>query len=113
MVDCRTLEALGHETKPPARYTEASLVKLLESEGIGRPSTYASIIDTVVRRGYARKAGSALVPTFTAFATNNLLEHQFDKLVDTNFTASMENVLDDIAAGEVQRDALFRRFLSG
>ena len=71
VVDCRTLEALGHETKPPARYTEASLVKLLESEGIGRPSTYASIIDTVVRRGYARKAGSALVPTFTAFATNN------------------------------------------
>ena len=112
VVDCRTLEALGHETKPPARYTEASLVKLLESEGIGRPSTYASIIDTVVRRGYARKVGSALVPTFTAFATNNLLEKQFENLVDTNFTASMEGVLDDIAAGEVQRtpylDAFFR-----
>jgi len=94
------LEAAGHETKPPARFTDASLVKLLESEGIGRPSTYASIIDTIQARGYARKQGQQLVPTFTAFATTNLLEHQFRLLVDTEFTASMESVLDDIAAGQ-------------
>lgn len=94
------LEATGHETKPPARFTDASLVKLLESEGIGRPSTYASIIDTIQARGYARKQGQQLVPTFTAFATTNLLEHQFRRLVDTEFTASMETVLDNIAAGQ-------------
>ncbi|HET8984851.1 MAG TPA: type I DNA topoisomerase [Trueperaceae bacterium] len=94
------LEAAGHETKPPARFTDASLVKLLESEGIGRPSTYASIIDTIQARGYARKQGQQLVPTFTAFATTNLLEHQFRRLVDTEFTAGMESVLDDIAAGQ-------------
>ena len=92
------VESIGHETKPPARFTEASLVKMLEAEGIGRPSTYASIIDTVLNRGYARKNGSQLVPTFTAFATNNLLEHQFRQLVDTEFTANMEQALDDIAA---------------
>src|SRR5690606_10449306 len=78
-----SVESVSHETKPPARFTEASLVKTLESEGIGRPSTYASIIDTVINRGYARKNGSQLVPTFTAFATNNLLEHQFREMVDT------------------------------
>jgi len=94
------LTAAGHETKPPARFTDASLVKLLESEGIGRPSTYASIIDTIQARGYARKQGQQLVPTFTAFATTNLLEHQFRRLVDTEFTAGMETVLDDIAAGQ-------------
>ena len=110
---CRTLDALGHETKPPARFTEASLVKLLEQEGIGRPSTYASIMDTVVQRGYARKNGSQLVPTFTAFATNNLLEKQFAQLVDTGFTAQMEGVLDDIAAGDLEAEPYLDRFYRG
>lgn len=110
---CRALEALGHETKPPARFTEASLVKLLESEGIGRPSTYASIIDTVISRGYARKNGAQLVPTFTAFATNNLLEARFAQLVDTGFTAQMEGVLDDIAAGEQEAGPYLERFYRG
>ncbi len=96
----RGVEPRGHETKPPARFTDASLVKVLESEGIGRPSTYASIIETILSRGYARKVGQQLVPTFTAFATTALLEKQFRRLVDTEFTAGMETVLDDIAAGE-------------
>ncbi len=110
---CQKLDALGHETKPPARFTEASLVKLLEQEGIGRPSTYASIIDTVINRGYARKNGSQLVPTFTAFATNNLLEKQFAQLVDTGFTAQMEGVLDDIAAGGLEAEPYLERFYRG
>jgi DNA topoisomerase I len=92
----------GHETKPPARYTEASLVKLLEQEGIGRPSTYASIIDTIQRRRYVRKEGTQLIPTFVAFATTRLLEHQFRELVDTEFTATMEASLDEIAAGTIE-----------
>jgi len=110
---CKTLDALGHETKPPARFTEASLVKLLEQEGIGRPSTYASIIDTVIHRGYARKNGAQLVPTFTAFATNNLLEKQFTQLVDTGFTAQMEDVLDNIAAGDLEAEPYLERFYRG
>ncbi len=112
-LNCKNLDALGHETKPPARFTEASLVKLLEQEGIGRPSTYASIIDTVINRGYARKNGSQLVPTFTAFATNNLLEKQFAQLVDTGFTAQMEDVLDDIAAGDLEAEPYLERFYRG
>lgn len=107
------VESVGHETKPPARYTEASLVKTLEAEGIGRPSTYASIIDTVLNRGYARKNGSQLVPTFTAFATNNLLEHQFRQLVDTEFTANMEQALDDIAAGALDAIPYLQDFYHG
>ena len=110
---CKDLEALGHETKPPARYTEASLVKLLESEGIGRPSTYASIIDTVVGRGYARKSGSQLVPTFTAFAVNNLMEQQFEQLVDTGFTSDMEQRLDDIATGALKATPYLKDFYLG
>ena len=113
VVDCKTLEPIGHETKPPARYTEASLVKLLEAEGIGRPSTYASIIDTVVRRNYARKSGSQLVPTFTAFAVNNLMEQQFQSLVDTDFTANMEQQLDDIATGELAAIPYLKDFYLG
>jgi DNA topoisomerase-1 len=112
-LDCLGVEADGHETKPPARYTEASLVKLLESEGIGRPSTYASIIDTVIGRGYARKSGTQLVPTFVAFATNNLLEHQFRQLVDTEFTANMEQALDDIAAGALEATPYLKDFYLG
>lgn len=107
------VEAVGHETKPPSRFTEASLIKMLEQEGIGRPSTYASIIDTIQHRNYARSKGSSLVPTFWAFATNNLLEAQFDKLVDVHFTANMEQVLDDIAAGDRAAEPYLRSFYKG
>jgi DNA topoisomerase-1 len=109
----RSVEPLGHETKPPSRYTEASLVKKLEEEGIGRPSTYASIIGTIQQRGYVRKEGNALVPTFTAFATNNLMEAQFEPLVDVHFTAEMEEVLDDIARGRKQPTPYLRDFYQG
>ena len=102
-VDPVSVTAAEHETKPPARYTEASLVKKLEEEGIGRPSTYAAILDTIVRRGYARKQGNQLVPTFTGFATTQLLEAQFEELVDVAFTARMEDDLDEIARGRRQR----------
>jgi DNA topoisomerase-1 len=112
-VDCRELEAVGHETKPPARYTEASLVKALEAEGIGRPSTYASIIDTIQQRGYVFKKRNELVPTFTAFAVTKLLEDHFNDLVDLNFTASMEQQLDDIANGEMNWLAYLRQFYLG
>lgn len=107
------ITGVPHETKPPARYTEASLVKLLETEGIGRPSTYASIIDTVQRRGYVMKQGQQLIPTFTGFATNNLMEHQFTRLVDTEFTAQMETVLDHIAAGEKSATKYLQEFYFG
>lgn len=110
---CREVEALGHETKPPARYTDATLVKILESEGVGRPSTYASIIDTIVHRGYVRRDGKQLAPTFTAFATTNLLEDHFDQLVDTGFTAEMEQILDDIAEGEKEPVPYLDRFYRG
>jgi len=99
-VDCRELTPLSHETKPPARYTEAALVKALEAEGIGRPSTYASIIGTIVDRGYVLRQRKELVPTFTAFAVTSLLEGHFPELVDLKFTAAMEQKLDDIAAGD-------------
>ncbi len=99
-VEPKSVEAGEHETKPPARYTEASLVQKLEAEGIGRPSTYASIIGTIQDRGYVFKQGNALVPTFTAFAVTELLEGAFPKLVDLKFTAEMENELDEIAEGE-------------
>jgi DNA topoisomerase-1 len=94
------LEPQGHTTSPPARYTEASLVKQLEELGIGRPSTYASIISTIQDRGYVWKKGSALVPTWLAFAVIGLLEQHFARLVDYGFTASMEDDLDQIAGGE-------------
>jgi len=112
-VDARDLEAVGHETKPPARFTEASLVKALEAEGIGRPSTYASIIDTIQQRGYAFKQRRELVPTFTAFAVTKLLEDHFFNLVDLNFTATMEQKLDDIASGEVNWLVYLRQFYLG
>jgi DNA topoisomerase I len=100
---CTTLEAIGHETQPPARYTDASLVKTLESEGIGRPSTYASVIGTIIDRGYVQRQGNtSLVPTFTAFAVTALLEKHFPDLVDVGFTARMEQTLDDISRGEAE-----------
>lgn len=111
--DPLSLEAKGHETKPPIRYTDASLIKVLESEGIGRPSTYATIIDTIARRGYARRRGNQLLPTFTAFATNNLLEQHFSQLVDLGFTAEMEQALDDIAAGKTEAIPYLKKFFLG
>ena len=113
VVDCRDVEAVGHETKPPARYTEATLVKALESEGIGRPSTYATIIDTIQERGYAFKQRRELVPTFTAFAVTKLMEEHFQDLVDLNFTATMEQELDDIAAGDANWLSYLRTFFLG
>ncbi len=110
---CKKLVATGHETKPPARFTEASLIKLLEQEGIGRPSTYASIIDTILRRKYAFKSGNQLVPSFTSFAVNSLMEQQFDRLVDTKFTAYMEQKLDDIADGKLKAVPYLKDFYFG
>lgn len=108
------LEAEGHNTQPPARLTEASLVKELEARGIGRPSTYASIIETILAREYVMKKGTALVPTFTAFAVINLLRHdKLEHLVDYTFTASMENDLDEISNGRVQRLAYLKEFYLG
>ncbi|MCB9095038.1 MAG: type I DNA topoisomerase [Halobacteriovoraceae bacterium] len=98
-LDSKKLEKNNHETKPPARYTEASLVQRLEKEGIGRPSTYATIIGTVQERGYVRKEGTALVPTFTGIAVVQFLEDYFSNLVDYSFTSDMEQKLDEIAEG--------------
>jgi DNA topoisomerase I len=108
-----SLEPQGHETSPPARYTEPTLVKALEDRGIGRPSTYASILSTILDRGYVVKRGQALVPTFLAFAVTKLLEQHYDKLVDYDFTARMEDDLDRIAAGEEQRVDWLTRFYRG
>jgi DNA topoisomerase-1 len=112
-VDACSLEPQGHATTPPARFTEATLVKALEERGIGRPSTYASILSTIVDRGYVFKKGTALVPTFLAFAVIQLLERHFGRLVDYDFTARMEDDLDRIAAGEEQRGAWLTRFYRG
>jgi DNA topoisomerase-1 len=103
----------GHDTKPPARYTEPTLVKRLEELGIGRPSTFASIIQTIQDRGYVNKRGRALVPTFLAFSVTGLLETHFTKLVDYDFTASMEEDLDKIASGEAERVDWLRDFYYG
>jgi DNA topoisomerase-1 len=104
---------VAHETRPPARYTEASLVKELEDREIGRPSTYASIIGTILDRGYVFKKGTALVPSFLAFAVITLLERHFGHLVDYDFTAQMEDALDEIARGESARVPWLRRFYFG
>ncbi len=106
----QALDAIGHETKPPARYTEATLVRTLEAEGIGRPSTYASIISTIQDRGYVVKQGQQLVPTFTALAVTRLLERYFPNLVDLRFTAKMEEDLDNIASGEAERLPYLKQF---
>ncbi|GAB3960057.1 type I DNA topoisomerase [Actinoallomurus acanthiterrae] len=107
------LGADGHSTRPPARYTEASLVKELEDREIGRPSTYASIIGTILDRGYVFKKGTALVPSYRAFAVVNLLEKHFGHLVDYDFTAHMEDGLDEIARGEAERVRWLERFYFG
>ncbi|MFP5520375.1 MAG: type I DNA topoisomerase [Bdellovibrionia bacterium] len=96
------LEATSHETKPPARFTEATLVQTMEKEGIGRPSTYASIIGTVIDRGYVRKAGNALIPTFTAMVVSKLLSKHLPEFVDLGFTSQMERSLDTIAEGDLE-----------
>jgi DNA topoisomerase I len=108
-----TLEPEGHSTTPPPRYTEPTLVKALEDRGIGRPSTYAAILSTILDRGYVFKKGTALVPTFLAFAVVNLLERHFSQFVDFDFTARMENDLDRIAAGNEERVAWLTRFYFG
>ena len=108
-----SLEPDGHATQPPARYTEPTLVRALEERGIGRPSTYAAILSTIVDRGYVFKKGTALVPTFTAFSVVNLLERHFEQLVDFDFTKRMEDDLDRIAAGEQERVAWLTRFYFG
>ena len=113
LLDPEKIEAEKHTTQPPARYTEASLVKELEEKGIGRPSTYASIIGTIQDRGYVFKKGTALVPTFTAFAVINLLEQHFKELVDYTFTASMEADLDAISEGEKKATPWLQRFYFG
>ena len=105
------LTADGHTTSPPARYTEASLIKALEELGIGRPSTYSSIIKTIQDRGYVHKKGSALVPSWVAFAVTGLLEQHFGRLVDYDFTAAMEDELDEIAIGSRATDQLAQQLL--
>ena len=109
----RKLEAEEHRTTPPARFTEATLIRALEELGIGRPSTYASIIGTILDRGYVWKRGSALVPSFVAFSVVALLEQHFGHLVDYDFTARMEDDLDRIAAGEEERLQWLNRFYFG
>jgi len=112
-VSALSFEPGAHNTQPPARFTEASLVKSMEELGVGRPSTYASVISTIVDRGYVWKKGSALVPSFTAFAVVGLLEQHFGELVDYGFTASMENDLDEIADGREEVLPWLTRFYFG
>ncbi|MCF8528870.1 MAG: type I DNA topoisomerase [Aquiluna sp.] len=106
-------EAKTHQTQPPARFTEASLVKALEEQGIGRPSTYAAIISTILNKGYVRKQGSALVPEWIAFTVTRFLEENFGNLVDYEFTAKMEEDLDKIATGDLNRSAWLKTFYFG
>ncbi len=110
-VDCKTLEALGHETRPPARFTEASLVRALEEQGIGRPSTYATIMDKITNDArYARREGRTLTPTYIALAVTAFLERYFPELVELAFTARMEDELDEIAAGQGSKIDYLHKF---
>jgi DNA topoisomerase I len=112
-IQCKDLEPTEHETKPPARYTEASLVQTMEKEGIGRPSTYASIISTIIDRGYVKKQGSALVPTFTAMVVSKLLSRHLPQYVDVGFTSEMEKSLDVIADGELDSEEYLEKIYFG
>jgi DNA topoisomerase-1 len=113
VVEPTSVEALGHETRPPARYTDATLVKALEERGIGRPSTYAAIIKTIVDREYVRKKGKELVPTFMAFLVTEVLGHHFAEFSGLNFTAEMDRVLDDIANGKENWQKYLKEFFFG
>jgi DNA topoisomerase I len=112
-IDCTSAESKEHETKPPARYTEASLVQVMEKEGIGRPSTYASIISTIIDRGYVSKSGNALVPSFTAMIVSKLLNQHLPTYVDLGFTTEMENKLDDIASGDLNSNDFLKSVYFG
>jgi DNA topoisomerase-1 len=112
-VGIESITANGHNTSPPARYTEPTLVKRLEEEGIGRPSTYASILGTIINRGYVWKKGQALVPSWTAFAVVRLLKDHFTTLIDFKFTAIVEEELDEIAMGTRDRDKWLHEFYFG
>jgi DNA topoisomerase-1 len=112
-VPVRSADAKGHETQPPDRYSEATLIKKLEDLGIGRPSTYASVMKTIDRRGYVWKKGKSLVPAFRAFAVVNLMQHYFADLVDYQFTAEMEDQLDDIAQGKQELEPWLNKFYFG
>ena len=112
-VNAASVTASGHETKPPARYTEATLIRELEEREIGRPSTYASILGTILNRGYVYKKGNALVPAWLAFSVTRLLEEHFTRLVSYEFTAGMEDILDEIAAGRADRAAQLAKFYFG
>jgi DNA topoisomerase-1 len=112
-IDCRDLETISHTTQPPARFSEASLTKTLEEMGIGRPSTYASIIDTILNRQYVFKKGNALVPTWTAFSVARLMEEHLPTLVDYQFTAQMEDLLDAISREEAEHVSYLRSFYYG
>jgi DNA topoisomerase-1 len=113
VVELAKLAAAGHTTKPPARYTDATLIKKLEEMGIGRPSTYASIISTIVDRGYVRKQAKQLVPTFKAFLANEVLQENFEELMDLGFTARMDEELDQISEGKLQSKDYLREFFLG
>mgnify|MGYP002622227786 CR=1 FL=1 len=113
VLDCRSLDSKQHFTQPPARYTEASLTRKLEAEGIGRPSTYASIIDTILERNYVTKRATALVPTWNAMAMVNLMEQHLGELVDYKFTARLEDDLDAISRGEADNVGYLRSFYYG
>jgi len=112
-LDAKKVDPVDHETKPPARFTEASLVQRLEKEGIGRPSTYATIIATIQERGYVRKEANALIPTFTGMAVAQMLNNYFPQLVDYGFTSEMENKLDSIAVGEIEWTKYLKEFYLG
>lgn len=112
-IKCAKLDPTSHETKPPARYTEASLVQTMEKEGIGRPSTYASVIGTIIDRGYVRKNGTALVPTFTAMIVSKLLSQYLSEYVDLGFTSEMEQSLDNIADGELDWESYLASVYKG
>ncbi|MEK2687828.1 type I DNA topoisomerase [Bdellovibrio sp. GT3] len=112
-VKCMKLDPTSHETKPPARYTEASLVQTMEKEGIGRPSTYASVIGTIIDRGYVRKGGTALIPTFTAMIVSKLLSSYLTQYVDLGFTSEMEQSLDHIADGDLDWESYLASIYKG
>ena len=112
-VEKTSVEAIGHQTKPPARYTDATLIKKLEEQGIGRPSTYASIISVIVDRGYVRKVGRQLVPTFKAFMAMEILQVNFEELMDLGFTAKMDEALDEISEGKADSKHYLKTFFMG